>query len=138
MAEFFFVLLALLYTVVSVKIDEWITISALGFKSETPLMFLKWPRLYDVVRFALLLLAVMVALAMEELPWYMGLVVLGAAWLGAGWIGRKKAFKNYRQILQQMMHSAEAPDEKHQYEAESKKTDEELMRIVQVSMKMEI
>ena len=127
----FFVLISL-YIIVSIKVDEWITISALGFKMETPEMFLMNPRVYDIVRSALFLCAVAAFFAMSIK--HVG-VILVLAWLGAGWIGRKKAFKNYRRILGEMMDSAENDTERAEYEAASKKTDNELMDMVQMSMK---
>ena len=124
------VVLTVLYTLVSVKVDEWITISALGFKSETPVMFLQNPRFYDVVRSALFLGAIAASFGMVVVPWYVGLIALAVVWLAAGSIGRKKAFSNYRQILQEMIASAETPDERASYEASSQKTDQELMDMV--------
>ena len=128
----FFVLISL-YIVVSIKVDEWITISALGFRMETPEMFLKHPRAYDIVRSALFLCAVAMFFAMSTR--YVGGVTLALAWLGAGWIGRKKALNSYRRILGEMMDSAENDKEKAEYEAASKKTNQELMDMVQMSMK---
>ena len=138
MLEGAFVVLVVLYALVSIKVDEWITISALGFKSETPMMFLQKPRFYDVVRSALFLCAVASSFGMVAVPWYVGLIVLAVAWLAAGSVGRKKAFAKYRQILREMMASADTPDERTEYEAASQKTDQELMDMVQTSMKYEI
>ena len=129
------VVLAVLYGLVSVKVDEWITISALGFKSETPMMFLQKPRFYDVARSALFLCAVASSFGMVAIPWYVGLIVLAVVWLTAGSVGRKKAFAKYRQILREMITSSETPDERAEYEAASQKTDQELMDMVQAAMK---
>ncbi len=128
----FFVLISL-YIVASVKVDEWITISALGFKIETPEMFLKHPRYYDIVRSVLFLCAIAMFFAMSTR--YVGGVTLVLAWLGAGWIGRRKAFNNYRRILGEMMDNAENDKERVEYEAALKKTNQELMDMVQMSMK---
>ncbi len=136
MYDVIFFALVSLYIVVSVKVDEWITISALGFKIETPEVFLKHPRAYDFVRSALFLCAIAMFFVMSIR--YVGGVTLALAWLGVGWIGRRKAFNNYRQILGEMMDIAENDEEKTEYEAASKKTDQELMDMVQMSMKYEI
>jgi hypothetical protein len=133
MFDVIFFLLVLIYIVVSIKADEWITISALGFKIETPEMFLKHPRAYDVLRSALFLCAIATFFAMSTR--YVGGVTLVLSWLGSGWIGRRKAFNNYRRILREMMNTAEDAQEKDEYEAESKKTDQELMDRVKMSMK---
>jgi len=135
MFEVFFFILVVLYTLVSVKVDEWITISALGFKSETPMQFLQKPRLYDIVRSALFLAAIATSFGMMAVPWYIGFVILVVMWLAAGSIGRKKAFNKYRKILQEMMVYAESHEEQAEYEKASKKTDQELMEMVHASMK---
>lgn len=138
MFEILVVVLAFLYAIVSAKVDEWITISALGFKSETPMMFLQNPRIYDVVRSILFLGAAASCFGMEAIPWYAGLIALAIIWLIAGSIGRKKAYAKYRQVLREMIEFAETPEEKEEYEAASRKTDEELMDMVQTSMKVGI
>lgn len=138
MFEGAFFILTLLYTLLSVKVDEWITISALGFKSETPMKFLQKPRLYDVVRSALFLAAMATVFCMVTFPWYVGIVILAVLWLAAGSIGRKKAFNKYRQILREMMVSAETSEEQAEYEKASKKTDQELMEMVHASMNKRI
>lgn len=138
MAEFIFLVLTILFSVVSAKVDEWITISALGFKSETPPMFLRWEGVYIVGRLILWLLAAAVSFAMTFIPWYTGLVILVIAWLGAGRVGKKKGFNAYRRILREMMESADTPEQKAEYETESKKSDQDLVRIVKLSMKLGI
>lgn len=135
MFEIVLIVLVVLYALVSAKVDEWITISALGFKTETPLMFLQKPRLYDVVRSVLFLGAIAASFGMSTIPWYIGLGILALVWLGAGWVGRRKAFNNYRKVLREMVEHAETPKEKAEYEAASRKTDQELMDMVQMSMK---
>jgi hypothetical protein len=52
-----FVGLIVLYAVVAAKVDQWITIAALGFRLETPQGFLEHPRAYDLIRSALFLSA---------------------------------------------------------------------------------
>ena len=133
MYDVIFFAMVSLYIVVSAKVDEWITISALGFKIETPEMFLRYPRAYGVVRSALFLCAIAMFFAMSTR--YVGGVTLVLAWLGAGWIGRRKALRNYRRILGEMMDSAENDEERVEYETALKKTDQELMNMVQMSMK---
>ncbi|MCK5000396.1 MAG: hypothetical protein KAS23_12705 [Anaerohalosphaera sp.] len=133
MYDIIFFVLVILYTLVSAKVDEWITISALGFKMETPEMFLKHPRYYDVIRSALFLSAIAVFFAMSTK--YAGGGIIALAWFGAGWVGRKKAFKNYRQIIREMKFHEEDKEQRAKYESELNKTDQELMEMVQTSMK---
>lgn len=133
MFEIIFIILVSLYILVAIKIEEWITISALGFRIETPEMFLTHPEVYDVVRAVLFLLAV-VTLFLISIKILSG-VILAVAWIGAGWIGRIKAFNNYRFILREMMSTAENEHERAEYYASSQKTNQELREIVQISMK---
>lgn len=126
-AEIAFVVLIVLYALAAAKVDEWITISALGFKMETPLLFLQKPKLYDIARSLLFLGALVTSFGMTAIHWYTGLGILAIVWLAAGWVGRKKAFNNYRHILHEMIASADTPEEKSQYGVASKKTDQELM-----------
>ena len=137
MVEFMLFVLTFLYLVVSAKVDEWITISALGFKSATPLLFLQKPKVYDFVRSVLFLLAVATCFFMTSIPWYVGLIILGVVWLWAGSIGRRKAFKSYRLILLQMVETAETPEQKAEYEEMLKKSDQELLDMAQTMMKIE-
>jgi len=135
MFESVFVVLMVMYALVSIKVDQWITIAALGFKTETPQMFLEKPRIYDVIRSALFVAAACSAFAMTVIPWYVGLGILAFVWLGASWIGRKNAFNDYRRILREMMEHAETASDRAEYETDSKRTDQELQEIAQRSLK---
>ena len=130
-----FIALVVIYTVVAAKVDEWITISALGFRLETPEMFLRSPRRYDVVRAALFIGAIAILFGTSAMSWYMGTGILGVAWLGAGWIGRKRAFKIYRRELREIMNETDSAGAKAEFEAALKKSDQELMDMVQRRMK---
>ena len=135
MFEFTFIILAVLYALLSIKIDEWITISALGFSSETPRLFLETPRFYDVLRTILFLSTVGACFGLTEVPWYAGIGVLILVWMVVGLIGRNKAFNNYRKILREIAASAETPEDASRYELSSRKTDKELIEMVRLSMK---
>jgi|TARA_B110000208_G_C11331926_1_gene270302 hypothetical protein len=135
MLEGVLILCIVVYVLVSVKVDEWITISALGFKSETPMRFIQNPRFYDVIRSSLFIGAVALSFITQDISWYVGLIVLAVVWLMAGSIGRKKAYSSYRRILREMMASAETTDDRVEYEAASEKTNEELAVMVETSMK---
>lgn len=132
MAELIFVILTVLYSLVSAKVDEWITISTLGFLGQTPVMFLERPRLYYVVRSALFIVAVAVSFATTFARWYICLAILAGVWLGAGCVGRRKAFNTYRRILREMMEQADSPEQRAEYEAASKRNDQELLQRVQM------
>lgn len=99
--ELFWILTAA-YAVVAIKVDQWFTISRLGFKTETPQLFLTNPKAYHWVRMLLLAASVAALFFSSTVLWYWGAAVLGALWLGAFWIGRKMAFRAYRRIHREM------------------------------------
>lgn len=98
-----FVALVLAYAIVAIKVDQWFTISCLGFKSETPQLFLTNPKLYQGVRILLFAAAVVTLFYARNIPWYLGAAVLAVVWLGAFWIGRILAFADFRRIHREMM-----------------------------------
>ena len=103
MAEPLFVTLVVMYAVVAIKVDEWFTISRLGFKTETPQLFLTNSRLYHRTRILLFAGAVIALFFAPAIPWYFGAAGLFTVWLGAFWIGRKFAFNKYRQVYREMI-----------------------------------
>ena len=135
MFELIFIVFTVLYALVSVKVDGWITISALGFKSETPMTFIQNPKIYDFVRSILFLGALAISFVTPDMPWIAGVIVLVVVWLAAGSIGRKKAFSVYRRILREMMAGADTDSDRVEYKEASQKTDQELADMVESSMK---
>jgi hypothetical protein len=135
MLEITFFLLLIFYATTSTKVDEWITITALGFKTDTPKAFLKHPKAYALVCWTLFLAALATAFHVQTLPWYLTSAALFAAWLGGGWLGRKRAYRTYRQIIWEMMEYGETPEQLVAYEAASKRTDKELAEAVAHSNK---
>ena len=95
--------LVFLYAFVAIKVDQWQTISILGFKSETPELFLRSPRAFHTVRILLFLCALAASYLAKGLAGYISFVALAATWLGAFWIGRKLAFNSYRKIYREMI-----------------------------------
>jgi hypothetical protein len=116
-----------LYFAVSIKVDYWLTISILGFASETPEYFIRNSRAYDYFRGALFVLAVFFAILSDLMPWYVDIMFLFIAWLGAGNIGRKLSFKRYRTVLTEMLPFSETEQEKNDYLSKIQKTDMELL-----------
>ncbi|MDO8263199.1 MAG: hypothetical protein Q7T21_08225 [Gallionella sp.] len=108
MADTVLAALVVMYAVVAIKVDQWYTISRLGFKSETPQLFLQSPRLYHMMRMALFACAIAASFFATIISWYIVLVVLAATWHGAFWLGRKFAFNTYRQIHREMIAYEEA------------------------------
>ncbi|MEX2327626.1 MAG: hypothetical protein WD558_07830 [Pseudomonadales bacterium] len=103
MADYLFWFLIALYALVAVKVDQWFTISRLGFKTETPILFLTNPKAYHWTRMLLFGAAIAALLFASNLALYSGAVALVAVWLGAFWIGRKMAFSAYRRIHREMI-----------------------------------
>lgn len=98
MADTLFLVFAVMYAVVAIKVDQWQTISMLGFKSETPQMFLQSPRIYHQTRVALFTGAVVASYFATTIPWYIALGIVAATWFGGFWLGRKFAFNTFRQV----------------------------------------
>ncbi len=57
MVDALFILLVTVYGLVAVKVDQWYTISRLGFKMETPQLFLTNSQGYHNIRIMLFTLA---------------------------------------------------------------------------------
>ena len=153
MAEALFVTLVALYAIVAVKVDQWFTISRLGFKSYTPQLFLNNPRIYQVTRMVLFGAAGIALFVTTAIPWYFGVIALAVVWLGAFWIGRRAAFNTYRQIHREMIEYEDAvkvsdPSEyarildgvapsarRAELEEGARRTDQELVELVAQSIK---
>lgn len=118
--------LTLVYLWFGSKVDQWITIAALGFKLETSQGFLEHPRAYDVVRIALFLAACACLLGTQSIPWYVGAIILTATWFATTWIGQRRAFATYRRIWQKGIANASTPEEKVSREAEAQRSNAEL------------
>ena len=103
-----FLILTIVYALVAVKVDQWFTISRLGFKSETPYFFLTKPQAYHWVRIALFAAAVAALLFASAVAWHWGFAVLLAVWLGSFWLGRKLAFRAFRRIHREMIQDDES------------------------------
>jgi hypothetical protein len=125
MAEAAFITLLMLYLVVGAKIDQWITISLLGFTTETPLKFHESPRLYDLVRI-IILVAAATTLFGVSFPWYLGAAALGISWFATTWIGQTLAFNKFRQVCQDLADTADSAEERTSALAEARKSNSEL------------
>jgi hypothetical protein len=103
MAETLLFTLAALYAVVAVKVDQWYTISSLGFKSETPELFLSHPKFYHWTRIFLFAATVAVWFFTRPIQWYVGVVGLSGIWLCAFWIGRNLGFADFRRVHREII-----------------------------------
>ena len=127
MIDILFVALTVLYLWFGSKVDQWTTIALLGFKMEVPQALIDHPRAYHLIRSALLLAATACLFATQEIPWYVGAVMLGAAWFATTFIGQRRAFATYRSIWQEAVADpGSAPEEKRFGAAEANRSDAEL------------
>ena len=118
--------LTMVYFWFGAKVDEWVTIAALGFKSETPQLFLESPRIYDVICIGLFIAACASLLGTTSIPWYVGAIILGSAWFGTTWLGQRRAFATYRRLCQEGVEDGETPEDKAWRETEAQRSNEEL------------
>lgn len=121
-----FTAFAALYLISAVKIDYWITISRLGFKSECPTLFVRKERIYHFTVWAFFVGAI-ASLFAVSFPLWIGIGILVFFWVFSGIVGRKKAFSKYREILSEMIDFEEDEERKTEYKNELLKTDSELL-----------
>ena len=121
----FFVLLAV-YAIVALKVEEWLTISVLGFRIETPQGFLEHPGAYTSVRLLLLVAAGLSAFITHSLLWYIGILVVAFAKFVAEYFGRKKAYASFRRLHRLLAADETDPNELAELEAGARLTDKEL------------
>ncbi|MBL1121392.1 MAG: hypothetical protein D8M26_00715 [Ignavibacteriae bacterium] len=120
MTDLFFLVSILVYLWLSIKVENWITIYHLGFKTETPLLFLKNQRIYDVIRIVLFITSLILTFYTNIIPWIICLFFLLIVWVLSGKIGRNKAFNKYREILKDLAEHEEDEKQKSEYLIESK------------------
>ncbi len=138
MFEIIFAILTVIYIIIAIKVDQWITISALGFKSETPAAFLRSPGIYNVVRSVFFIAAASSTFLIKTFPGYIGLLVLLVIWLVARLLGRRLAFNQYRYIMSEMENCTETKKEKSELIKEVRKSDQELQEEVCQNIKIGI
>jgi len=98
-----FLFLALCHLFIGKKISKWITISRLGFSSETPEAFLRHPAIYRLVSIFLFFVAFIPLLFTNNIIIFFGLIILLSISLIIAILGRKSGIKLYRNILQEML-----------------------------------
>lgn len=121
----FFIFL-IIYLVTFSKVSEWYRISRLGFKSSTPLLYLKNPSIYDLIRWTIFSAALVIAIFEKSLYWYVYLPVLFFTQQAGVWLGRKRAYNTYRQICRRLMENAESQEERDELQIVSYRTDSDL------------
>jgi hypothetical protein len=125
MIDLTFLVFLSLYLLVGIKIDQWITISLLGFKSETPELFMTNPRIYDVVR-RLIFAATAACLLGVSFAWYFGAGALLVAWLTTTWIGSRLAFNTFRAVCLDVAEHAKTEEDRTSALESARKSNAEL------------
>ena len=116
------------------KIEYWMTISALGFKTQTPLGYLQSPGTFHLVN-RVLGVAVLVSTLLEEDYFYIGIIVWILIQLSTAKTSRKLAYDKYREIVNELIINADEGEDTSDYEEYRAKTDEELAEMVDRAMK---
>ena len=120
-----FFVLAVFYYLLASKVDYWITISLLGFKSECPAAFLRKEEIYHYAVWALFLSATAVGF-FSTLPLWAFIAVMIVLWLLSGSRGHASAYKKYREIMYEFKEDADTPEKEAELDREIAKTDQEL------------
>lgn len=126
MPDIVFLFLVVLYAWVATKVREWVTISLLGFKLETPQLFLERPWVYGLVRALLFLVTTATAFAIASAPWYAGVALIVVVDVTASLVGRKKAYATFRKLHQYLAEHETDAEKKASLEAGARITDKEL------------
>lgn len=126
---------ALLYFLLSSKIDYWTTLAILGFRSESPQAYIDRPSGYNLINILLGILVVALPF-FGGVEIYFGVIVWLIVWLASGRVGRNKAYSKYRQIMLEMIDLADHEDEKKQYRSLADKTNEQMAELVKKNIKL--
>ncbi len=125
MINVFFLIFLSLYLVVGIKIDQWTTISLLGFKFQTPQLFMINPRIYNVVRW-LIFVATVACIFGITFAWYFGAGALLIAWFATTWIGQRLAFNRFRAVCLEVAEHAETEENRTDALESARKSNAEL------------
>jgi len=134
--DILFIIFVLIYFWFSIKVDNWITIYHLGFRTETPILFLKNQKIYDVIRITLFITCLILTFYTTIIPWIICLFIIAIIWVLSGKIGRNKAFDKYREILKDLAEHEEDEKQKSEYLMELKKSNDILQDRVTQSIKL--
>ena len=135
MIDIIFIIFALIYFWFSIKVENWTTIYHLGFRTETPPLFLKNQKIYDAIRIILFLTCLILTFYTNIIPWFICLLVIAIIWVLSGKFGRNRAFNKYREILKDLAESEVDINQKTEYLEASKKSNDVLQNEVTQAMK---
>lgn len=110
------------------KTNEWQTIVRLGFRSEAPAFFLKYSSLYHYICYVLFLIMFgSVVFQFKGLLLWFGIVGILFEFFLLVISGRKKAFREYRKILTNLLKQSKTDSEKQNIIKQLEKSDSELL-----------
>lgn len=107
MSPIVFLSLLIVYVLITIKIVEWTTSFILGDKLEVPELYFKYPFLYVVFGWAMLLALAVASFTVQQIRWYLCLLVLLVVRQLAIFFGQRKAFDTFRKGSLYLMHSAD-------------------------------
>lgn len=97
-----FIVFSLLYVVIGIKVKQWETITILGFRTETPEVYLRNPRAYNLTRSFCFLVAVIAAIfSSYRYSATIGFPVLGVLWFFVNNRGIDSGIKEYRRAMKE-------------------------------------
>lgn len=127
-----------LYLIIGVKVDQYVTIYTMGYKTEVPLAFLQYPNIYKLVSGLLFFCNLIILIFIDN--WVLGLLILAVVWFIVGKIGHKNAFKNHREALRDLLENEKSEEMRSQLKTELEKNDsqfnEELMERVRINRRL--
>ncbi len=112
------------------KLEEWATISTLGFRIEVPQGFMDRPEMYFYVEYGLLFLAAIIAAAADGFRFlYLStamLITLAIVYFLAKYFGRKRAYNTFRRNHLILAKNESDPTVRAELEDTARLTDKEL------------
>lgn len=121
-----FLALLALYAFVAMKVEEWTTISLLGFKLKTPLLYLDHPGAYVLTRWTLFTVVAIASFNTQDLPWYAGIGALFLVAFSVDFIAHRRAFNSFRRVYRYLAEAESDPNELADIEAGARITNSEL------------
>lgn len=111
MLDLIFITVSLIYFFSFYKIEHWHTIYRLGFKEETPRLFLTNRKYYRIFSTSLFAILVILSLNSIYIKWWLALLICVALYFISSILGRRSALKLYRSILQEMINDKNISEE---------------------------
>ena len=102
MALIIFTLAVILYIFVALRVKQWEVITVLGFPTETPKYYLQHPSIYNFVRIACYIVAIItVILSPYKYSVAVGFPIIGLLWFIVNNAGVNRGIKEYRRVMKE-------------------------------------